>query len=583
MSIEREIKTDVLVIGGGIAGCFAAKKAREAGLEVTIVDKGRAGKSGASIAAGGCFMVFDPDQGHDFDASMEAISAKGEYVNNRSWDEVILRESWPAFQELIAWGVDFPVDLEHMSSYETERYSQKYVADFAEPPFGKYPLQFRKVSPVLRREAERSGVRIFDRIMITDLLQEEGRVTGAIGFSFDPWEMYVFRAKAVVLSGGGSNFRSPGYHMWMQTGDAEGMAYRAGAAVTGKEFPDTHFNLAMYPAWKSNAELYPAFFYFTDSEGRYIEHSGMDLSMVFAIHEGRGPILYDLDAATPEDVASMREYLRKRANPIEVERTGLDVGAGGKYQVIGGSAAGNSECQTSGIWTIDTTCATDLAGLYVAGDCAGTRACGSIHTSGGWGLATAAVTGKRAGMSAAQYAAVQGGRSRSASADLEPLRQVVVAPLERTGGFHPRWVTQLLQNTMMPYYVLHVKHGDRLQAALTMVEFLRDHMVPRLMAKDAHELRLAHETKNMVLSAEMMLRASLARTESRGQHYREDCPRRDDPGWLAWTRVSRGADGGMTVSREPLPQEWWPDLTRPYEERYPVRFPGEQAQETAEV
>jgi len=576
MPMEHEIETDVLVIGGGIAGCFAAMKARQAGLEVTIVDKGQAGRSGASIAAGGCFMVFDPAQGHDFEASMKAISTKGEYVNDRAWDEVILRESWPAFQELIAWGVEFPVEVERMSTYETKSYSQKYVADFLQPPFGKYPLKFRKVSPVLRRQAEKAGVRILDRIMVTDLLTEEGRVTGAVGFSYDPWEMYVFTAKVTILSGGGSNFRSPGYHMSMQSGDAESMAYRVGAAVTGKEFPDTHFNLAVYPAWKSNAELYPAFFYFTDSEGRYIEHSGMDLSMAFAIHEGRGPVLYDLDAATPEDVASMREYLRKRGNPIEVERTGLDVGAGGKYQVIGGSAAGNSECHTSGIWTTDTSCATGVPGLYVAGDCCGTRACGSIHTSGGWGLATAAVTGKRAGLAAAAEASQQLRVTKTRTAEVDRAKKALMAPAERTGGFSPRWVTQLLQNTMMPYFVLHIKHGDRLEAALTMVEFLRDHLAPRMKAADAHELRLVHETRNMILSAEMMLRASLVRTESRGQHYREDYPRRDDPGWLAWTKVAQSPDGSMTVSKEPVPREWWPDLERPYKERYPARFPGEQ-------
>jgi succinate dehydrogenase/fumarate reductase flavoprotein subunit len=127
---------------------------------------------------------------------------------------------------------------------------------------------------------------------------------------------------------------------------------------------------------------------------------------------------------------------------------------------------------------------------------------------------------------------------------------------------------------MMPYFVLFIKHGQRLQAALTIVEFLRDHLVPKMTAKDAHELRLAQETRNMVLNAEMMLRSSLFRTESRGLHYREDYPRRDDPAWLAWLKIKE-VQGRMTVAKEPIPQEWWPDLSQPYEERYPARFPGE--------
>jgi succinate dehydrogenase/fumarate reductase flavoprotein subunit len=185
----------------------------------------------------------------------------------------------------------------------------------------------------------------------------------------------------------------------------------------------------------------------------------------------------------------------------------------------------------------------------------------------------AAVPGKRAGGGASEYALLAE-KPVVDKAEVTSLKEMVYEPMERRGGFSPRWVTQLLQNTMMPYFILHVKHGERLQAALTTVEFLRDHLVPKLTAKDGHELRLAHETKNMVLNAEMILRASLFRTESRGQHYREDYPRRDDPAWLAWVKVKKG-QGGMLVSKEPVPQEWWPDLSKPYEERYPFRFPGE--------
>ena len=113
---------------------------------------------------------------------------------------------------------------------------------------------------------------------------------------------------------------------------------------------------------------------------------------------------------------------------------------------------------------------------------------------------------------------------------------------------------------------------DRMQAALTLIEFMRDHLVPKLTAKDIHELRLAHETKNMVLNAEMRLRAGIFRTESRGCHYREDYTRRDDPDWLAWVLLKE-EEGCMKAFKVPVPKEWWPDLTIPYEERYVPKFP----------
>jgi succinate dehydrogenase/fumarate reductase flavoprotein subunit len=198
---------------------------------------------------------------------------------------------------------------------------------------------------------------------------------------------------------------------------------------------------------------------------------------------------------------------------------------------------------------------------------------GAAYSGIGFATTTCSSTGARAGVAAAEYALKTAKLMRD-TAELARVKSTVHAPLERTGGFSPRWVTQVLQNLMLPYFIMYVKHGDRLQATLTLVEFLRDHLVPKLMAKDPHELRLAHETTNMVLNAEMRLRASLFRTESRGCHYREDYPRRVDPDWLAWVLLKE-EQGEMTAFKKPIPKKWWPDLSTPYVERYPVRFPGE--------
>jgi succinate dehydrogenase/fumarate reductase flavoprotein subunit len=85
---------------------------------------------------------------------------------------------------------------------------------------------------------------------------------------------------------------------------------------------------------------------------------------------------------------------------------------------------------------------------------------------------------------------------------------------------------------------------------------------------------MAYEAKNLVLIAEMMLQASLFRNESRAAHYREDYPRRDDPNWLAWVKI-RKEDGILKLYKEVIPKEWWPDLSKPYEELYPNAFPLE--------
>ena len=138
----------------------------------------------------------------------------------------------------------------------------------------------------------------------------------------------------------------------------------------------------------------------------------------------------------------------------------------------------------------------------------------------------------RAGISASAFAK-QVEKPEIAPEEIERIKTMVREPSERKGGFSPRWVTQLLQNTLIPYYIMYIKKEDRMKAALILVEFMRDHLAPKLMAKDPHELRLALETKNMILNAEMRLRSSLFRKESRGNHYREDYPERRDDQWLS--------------------------------------------------
>ena len=83
----------------------------------------------------------------------------------------------------------------------------------------------------------------------------------------------------------------------------------------------------------------------------------------------------------------------------------------------------------------------------------------------------------------------------------------------------------------------------------------------------------------MVLNAEMRLRASLFRTETRGCHYREDYPLRDDEEWLAWVLLRKGVDGAMELVKRPIPAEWRPDPSLTYEERYLARVPRGRTRE----
>ena len=182
----------------------------------------------------------------------------------------------------------------------------------------------------------------------------------------------------------------------------------------------------------------------------------------------------------------------------------------------------------------------------------------------------AAVTGHMAGESAARYS-LDAEDVRLDGSVIEGLREAAFAPLDRASGFSTDHVLRRLQQTLFPYEVHMVMHESRLKAALTMIEFFGDHLLPRTRAVDLHDLRKAHEVRNMVQCAEMLLRASLERTESRGTFYREDHPDRDDENWLKWI-VLRREGRGMRIRTEPVPEDSRGDLSKPRGERYPLRY-----------
>ncbi len=109
---------------------------------------------------------------------------------------------------------------------------------------------------------------------------------------------------------------------------------------------------------------------------------------------------------------------------------------------------------------------------------------------------------------------------------------------------------------MIPNFVLYIKKASIMNAALAYIEELRDHHMPRLRAADMHELRLAHETANMIVSAEMKLRASIMRTESRCSHYRLDHPEVDDVNWRAWINIFKDDVGKMRLEKQDF--DAWP-------------------------
>ena len=217
---------------------------------------------------------------------------------------------------------------------------------------------------------------------------------------------------------------------------------------------------------------------------------------------------------------------------------------------VGGASAGMAIHKSEGLVPVDDRCASNIPGLYAAGDALGSHMAGGIYTQIGSSLAGSAVQGAIAGEAAAEYAGLAD-TPVIPDARIAEIIDEILAPLRREAGYGPAWVTQTLQGIMIPNFVLYIKKGTMMQAALAYVEELRDHHAPMLRAANMHELRLACETRNMILSAEMKLRASLMRTESRCSHYRLDYPEVDDENWRAWINIHQAPTGRCSLKSSP--------------------------------
>lgn len=415
MVSENVIETDVLIIGGGLAGLFAAVKAREEGMNVTIVDKGYVSRSGASVIAAG-FSVFNPAWGHNLNAWKAQVAKTGEYLNNPEWTEICLKESYDRYRDLLSWGVKFQKgkDGEPLRMPGMPR-TAGVLEDIT---FG----HGWKNLPLMRKQALKMGVNIIDRIMVTDLMKQDGRVVGAVGFNTRSGDFYVFQAKATVMCTGTGNLGGSTHIERPLTYDGEAMAYRAGATISGKEFaghlypvidPETE-GVAKVPMQGREFKLAPKDWHhapmgsLVDAEGNIVSTITLS-SIVPAVAAGRGPIYLDLDAAvTPEHMKLMPPMGEEQdvdlGDKIVTTQGGLYLGTSRTEMYTGLSIHGGG----TGIWSADTRGATNLPGLYAAGDCYHSGGVGAVYPSSGFGTRNATVTGARAGRSAAEFASMTG-------------------------------------------------------------------------------------------------------------------------------------------------------------------------------
>jgi succinate dehydrogenase/fumarate reductase flavoprotein subunit len=610
---EQEIETDVLVIGGGIAGCWAAISAARQGVRVALVEKGDVIRSGA----GGpgcdhwCNVPANPLSNVDPDEWAQVMSEMP-YCNGIG-NQIQCREDWDTLLEMEQIGgkirdaKDEYVGAEGRDEKSKIMISPRYTrnSSFGGDAAKRKPLKSNPegklnnvvirvwgttFKPALKKECRRLGVQIFDRVMVTSLLMENGvlgaRVVGATGLNGRTGELMIFKSKASIIATAGDwslfllNTELAGYNTFRSrtiTGDGNTMAFRAGAELTlmertgilmlGTGFKHTWYGGAgdasyeNVPLVDANGKKLP---WPTQgwADGGAMRPTQEDMEKIIkGIQSGEYtlpfygdfPAMPEIERRATWDLMLGEESTTKIITDT-YEKAGFDPAKHllQNYSFIEGNSPSQWRNAGGGGPVVDWDLKTTLDGLYVAGE----------NTFAAGDHSYAAATGRYTGRKAAAYSRqVDQGKVLKEQIAQEKVR--IYAPIKRTAGIDWKELHAGIARAMQ-YFCTEYKTENLLKMGLDALKEIEEVHFPRLYALDPHKLMRSIEDLNLLIHGQIIMNAALARKASSMMlnHFRIDYPKLDPPEWHKYLTIKM-ENGKVKIGE--LPQKYWGDLKANYE------------------
>ncbi len=555
--IDERVETDLLIVGSGFAGLWAAISAREAGVErVTVVDKASIAMSSQSRLCAGATIYCLPED--DTAVWLRDIVEANGFLSRQPLVEQILETSGARLRKLQEWGVRYPQSAEGDYLRIPSR-GFRHVKMMVMPRY-REAVGGSAVIDALRRRAFRWGIERHPRMLVTDLLQRDGRIVGALALDRSTAKPRLFAARAVLLATADCSFRGNYVCTDGTTGDGFRLAYDQGVRLSNMEFLCTNTGSPSFGfegtgvALKWGGRLLNAR-HQSFMEQHHADANGAEIhelvqAMVRETRAGNGPPFYiEMGDAFTNRIGPALQGIGgfMQLNLAKLEASGIDLRQPQEWVPAVQSLRGGVRVGPDG--------QSDLPGLFAAGM---TEAL-DPGLFNGWSTMRAMGSGERSGRGAAAYLH-DAGPARPDDDEVTELAQRATSALAQSGAasLRPDAVIERMHRTIFRPDVGILKSRASLDQALKEIEALRDEAVPRLDAADAHELVKLHETRNMLVCAEAFLRASLARCESRGSHFRDDHPETDNERWLAWINLRRSSEGAMRVETEEVPLDRYP-------------------------
>jgi succinate dehydrogenase/fumarate reductase flavoprotein subunit len=563
-SLGEILSTDVLIVGGGLAGLTAAITIKEKSpqLDVLVVEKATTGWAGKADRGGGILAFLTPDDDpedfvrfhvHNVGCFLEDQELLSEYAHTCN----------TVLDRLDAWGAKLAKEKDG---------SWKYIKlPEGDLPWGLASVDLDMCRRLLKR-ARKLGCRFLNKASMVDLLKEGDRVGGAIGFSVESGGCYLVRAKATILANGSQNYRV--IPMWSSgRGDGIAAAYRAGARMRNAEF-GSFLNMVHVVSREAifGAEDHMYNASGEDITAKYRHGIQSDIYPMAAVGwykeqlAGNGPVKVKSD----ENLLQIGSEIlfavdmiwdRPAANAFwsrlwEKARTAEGKSDGNLPEIVPGFLGEQSPVM------VDHHMATTLPGLYAVGDVSynGSAWTGAVPSPPGrirgTGLMNAVWSAHRGAVAVAEYTEGVAAVPDVDYARAAEQKKTIFEPASREEGAAALDLIHAIQEAMTPVKYSNWKSEERLKEALGMVLEVKEKL-GELKAADPHDLARCNEANSMALSAEMFYRASLERKESRGWFVREDYPEMDNANWLKWIVIENN-QGEMTVSTEDIPIERYP-------------------------
>jgi succinate dehydrogenase / fumarate reductase flavoprotein subunit len=580
---------DVLVIGAGGAGLRAAVEAAASRVSVGLVCKSLLGKAHTVMAEGGIAAALaNVDDRDDWKVHFTDTLRGGQYVNNWRMAELHAKEAPARVKELEAWGALFdrtPDGRILQRNFGGHRYPRlAHVGD-------RTGLEMIRT---LQDHGIHQGIDVHMEVTVTTLLTRGDRVCAALGYDRQRGEFRLFRAKAIVLATGGIGraYRITS-NSWEYTGDGQALAYHAGAALQDMEFVQFHPTGMIWPPSVRGILVTEG----VRGEGGVLLNAKGERFMFREIpdnyraqtadtpEEGWRYVLGDKDARRPPELLTrdhvarciMREVRDGRGSPhggvyldiawikeklpnaaerikkklpsmyhqfkqladIDITREPMEIGPTTHYVMGGVRVDGDSQMAT-------------VPGLFAAGEVAA-----GLHGAnrlGGNSLSDLLVFGQRAGRFAATYAREHAAISPDPG-EVDEAIEDALAPFEHASGESPYRVQQDLQGVMQDLVGI-VRRREEMEHALEELDRL-EHRTKMVGVGGGREYNpgwhTALDLPNLLTVSRAIVASALARQESRGGHFREDCPdKKAEFGSLNFV-VKKAPDGSMSLSREAIP------------------------------